>query len=163
MMASGGLVGVFLGGALPWLEAVVVIPAGVVAGLDPVPVVLAGLSGNLLTVTIAAVYGARLRAWWRARGQRRSATPATPGAADAEPDDGGRSGRAEEVMRRWGLPGLALLGPVGLGTQLSAVLAVSMGVSVRRTLVWIGTGTVVWCVVAALLARAGTSFAGVGA
>ncbi|MFO7960912.1 MAG: hypothetical protein R6U94_08200 [Nitriliruptoraceae bacterium] len=66
-------------------------------------------------------------------------------------------------MQRWGLPGLALLGPIGLGTQLSAVLAISMGVSAWRTLAWIAAGTTAWCVVAAVLADAGMSFAGVGA
>jgi len=39
-----GLLGVLLGGAIPWLEAVVVIPAGIIAGLPAVPVILAGES-----------------------------------------------------------------------------------------------------------------------
>lgn len=74
-----------------------------------------------------------------------------------------RARRVQRVMQRWGLPGLALLGPIGLGTQLSAVLAISMGVSAWRTLAWIAAGTTAWCVVAAVLADAGMSFAGVGA
>jgi hypothetical protein len=160
-MEIGGLLGVFLGGALPWLEAVVVVPAGILAGLDPVLVVLSGLSGNMLTVALAAVYGERLRLWWMAR--RGGAAPAPDGRPHATPDGRSRGRRAQVVMQRWGMPGLALLGPIGLGTQLSAVLAVSMGVSARRTLAWIGAGTTAWCVVAAALAGAGMSFAGVGA
>lgn len=161
-MESGGLLGVFLGGALPWLEAVVVIPAGIIAGLDPVAVVVAGLSGNLLTVALAAVYGERLRLWWTARRAGAASASGRP-APQSRPDGSSRARRVQRVMQRWGLPGLALLGPIGLGTQLSAVLAISMGVSARRTLAWIAAGTAAWSVVAAMLADAGMSFAGVGA
>lgn len=31
-----GLFGVFLGGAIPWFEAIAVVPAGIILGLDPV-------------------------------------------------------------------------------------------------------------------------------
>ena len=31
-----GLLGVFIGGAIPWFEAIAVVPAGIVLGLDPV-------------------------------------------------------------------------------------------------------------------------------
>lgn len=48
-----GLVGVFLGGALPWLEAVFAIPAGILLGLPPLAVV-----GNLSTVALAVSLGA---------------------------------------------------------------------------------------------------------
>src|SRR5699024_6864598 len=41
--------GVFLGGALPWLEAIIVIPVGILAGAPAVWVVLAAVVGNLLT------------------------------------------------------------------------------------------------------------------
>jgi len=161
-MQIGGLFGVFIGGALPWLEAVIVIPAGIVAGLSPIPVVLAGFSGNLLTIVLAAVYGERIRLWWRSRKQRR-ATADENQALTVATDGSARAHRIQRVMERWGLPGLALLGPIGLGTQLSAVLAVSTGVSALRTSVWIGTGTAAWCITAAVLASAGLSFLGVGA
>ena len=157
-MEFGGLLGIFLGGALPWLEAVIVVPAGIIAGLDPVAVVLAGLSGNLLTVALAAFFGEQLRSWWVAR--RGRDVPDDAGTGD-EPRRSARRERTERVMRRWGMPGLTLLGPIGLGTQLSALLAVSMGVSARRTMVWIGAGTAAWTVLAAVLAVTGLSVAGI--
>lgn len=66
-------------------------------------------------------------------------------------------------MTRWGMPGLAILGPLGLGTQLSALAAVAAGVSARVAFAWVGAGTVAWSVVAAVLTTAGASFFGIGA
>lgn len=170
--------GVFVGGAAPWLEAVVVVPAGIAAGLHPVTALLAGCAGNLLTVAVAAWCGERLRRWWaRRRRARRSSgqqvtadAPAT--AADASVAPGERAAgatpsrarrRVERLVRRWGMPALAVLGPVGWGTQLSAFVAVSLGVSARVSFVWIAGGTVVWSIVAAVATVTGLSVAGVGA
>ena len=150
MVESLGLLGVFLGGALPWLEAVVVVPIGIVAGLDPVAVVVAGFTGNLLTVAIAAYAGGSIRTWWRRRRHR-----------DGAPPSGGRGDRAARAFARWGLPGVAVLGPIA-GTQMCAVIAVGLGAPAGRTTLWVGAGTLVWCVAAAVLTVSGVSFLGIG-
>jgi hypothetical protein len=157
------MLGIFLGGATPWLEAIVVVPVGIVAGLPPVAVVVAGATGNLLTVWVAAHFGARIRAWWRRRRGRPHGRDEDDGPAPV-PDDADRDpGRTVRVFRRWGLAGLALIGPVGLGTQISAAVAVGFGVGPRTAFVWIGAGTMLWCVLAAVLASLGLTIAGVGA
>lgn len=66
-------------------------------------------------------------------------------------------------MARCGMPGLAVLGPLGLGTQVSALAAVAVGVSARMAFIWVGAGTVAWSVLAAVLTVAGVSVAGIGA
>lgn len=157
--------GVFLGGAAPWLEAVVVIPIGIVAGMHPVLAVIVGLTGNLITVALAAWFGQRLRRWWTARRRARGHVPGNP---DGPADDAGsrrarRWRRIERVMRRWGMPALAVLGPIGLGTQVTALVAVSLGVRARAAFLWVGAGTLVWSVIAAYAAVTGLNFAGVGA
>lgn len=149
------LFGVFVGGATPWLEAIVVIPIGIAAGLPPVAVVLAGASGNVLTVAIAAFFGERVRRWWQ---HRRGPRPRRPEGAERSR----RSRWMARVFDRWGLAGLAVLGPLGLGTQLSAVVAVGFGHSARRTFTWIAAGTVAWCIVVALLASFGSEVVGLG-
>lgn len=154
-----GLVGVFIGGALPWLEAVVVIPAGILAGLPTVPVVVAGTVGNLLTVGIAAYAGEWLKEQWSAwRDRRKGATAAdqapeveTPRAEKAAK----RRARIERLMSRGGLPLLALVGPVGVGTQLAAVIAAAAGARATPSFLWIGGSTVLWCIVAAVATLAG--------
>ncbi|WP_131104866.1 small multi-drug export protein [Ornithinimicrobium sufpigmenti] len=168
--------GVFLGGAFPWLEAVIVIPAGILGGLPVLPAVLAALAGNLLTVWLAAVYGQRARDWWARRRARREGNRA----AGQEPLTGDEAGVADEsreavrrrdrrreridrVMNRWGMPGLAVLGPIVLGTQVAALAAVAVGVSARAAFLWISAGTVAWGVAAAALTVTGASFLGIGA
>lgn len=157
------LLAAFLGGAVPWLEAIIVIPVGIVAGGAPVAVVAAALAGNLLTLWLATVFGARMRTWWSRRAEVKHARR-----GEVEPSDGaarrqGRAERIDRVMRRWGMPGLAILGPLGLGTHVSAVAAVAVGVSVRAAFAWVAAGTVAWSVIAAVLTVAGVSFLGVGA
>jgi hypothetical protein len=149
-----GLLGVLIGGAVPWLEAVTVIPAGILLGLPPVAVVVTAIIGNLATVALVAFGGERVRSVLI---RRRRRTVGTEGA------EGGRASRAERVMARFGLPGLAILGPLGVGTQLSAAIIVSLGISGRRAFAWVGASTVGWSVVVALLVAWGIDVAGPGA
>lgn len=162
-----GLVGVFIGGALPWLEAVVVVPAGILAGLPAVPVIVAGAVGNLITVGIAAYAGEWLIGKWSAwRGRRKAAAGKgnNPAAAAARAQKSAKNrARIERLMNRGGLPLLALVGPLGLGTQVSAVVAVSTGVRATSSFIWIGVGTVVWCIIAGVVALSGFEFLGIGA
>lgn len=160
MSTTVGLAGVFFGGALPWLEAVVVVPAGVVAGLPLVPVIVVGAIGNLITVALAAFAGEWIKArWstWRARRQ---------GSAASDPRKEERSARRREriqrMMDRGGLPLLALVGPIGLGTQASAIIAVASGSSALRSFTWIAIGTVGWCIAAGVAASQGVQFLGMG-
>lgn len=145
--------GTFLGGAFPWLEAIVVIPAGILAGAPTVLVLIAGVLGNLLTVWLSAVFGERIRNWWVAR-RAKKRDPQDVQAVNRKRD---RSNRIDRVMSKWGLPGLAFLGPLGLGTQISAVAAVAMGVTARKAVIWVGMGTVLWASVAAILTVLGVS------
>lgn len=153
----------FLGGAFPWLEAIFVIPAGILAGAPAALVLISGVVGNLLTVWLAAAFGEQLREWWlrRRAAKRAAAGPESVGGesvGSAHPEKKReRRRRIDRIMARWGLPGLALLGPLGLGTQISALVAVGMGVRWRVAFVWVGLGTVLWASVAAVLTVFGVS------
>ncbi len=92
----GLAISAFLGGATPWLEAIIVILVAIIAGLHPGVAVASGASGNLLTVAVAAWSGERIVRWWRRR---------RGGEVVAEE----RGGRARRVLERWGLPALAVV------------------------------------------------------
>lgn len=173
MTMSGllGYLGAFLGGATPWLEAVVVVPVAILAGLEPVTVTVLAVLGNLATVALAVLWGDRLNRWWT---RRRRARVAASGRQPTHPDpeagslsDGKeavgarRRGRAARLWRRYGLPGLAVLAPIVTGTQAAALVAVTTGAPRGATLWWIGAGTVAWAVTAAVATVAGVDlFAG---
>lgn len=163
----GVLVGAFIGGAFPWLEAIVVIPAGILGGASPVLVVVFALVGNLLTVAVSAYFGAQIRTWWRLRRETKALASDHSGLTEEQLRDKARvvleekdlqPTRVRRIMGRWGLPGLAILGPVGLGTQLSAITAVAMGIRARNAFIWVGIGTTLWAITAGILTVYGLSF-----
>lgn len=145
------LLGLFIAGATPWLEALLVVPAGIAAGLPFGAVILSAVAGNLLTVAIAVWFGEAIRNAWEHRKAKR--TPPVDG-LESEPLER-RPSRSRRVFERWGLPGLAILGPIGLGTQVSAALAVALGQGRKTTFLWISLGTGAWALVAGVLALGG--------
>lgn len=157
-----GILGIFLGGATPWLEAPIVIPAGLLAGLPTVSVLLAAIIGNLLTVGIAAYFGEAMRSWFSRRREARRQELDVEAEAHRRAKTVKRWARIEKVMDRGGLPLLALVGPIGLGTQVSAVVAVALGVRATTSFLWVSAGTVLWCVVAAYVTLAGVEILGFG-
>lgn len=135
---------VFLAAATPLLEILVVIPAGVIAGLSPLPTTLVALAGNLSTAVLVVVAGERMLSPWRRRRSRRE-RPAGP-----------RSGRARALLRRWGVPGLALLAPLTTGTHLATLAALATGAEPRTVLRWMAAGLAIWAAAAGAGAAAGT-------
>lgn len=158
---------VLVAGAIPWLEVLFVVPAGIVAGLPAVPTAAVAAVGNALTLIPLVLAGDRARAWWRVRRAARRGAPQpssvpTPtrtagshaaggrsaeGADRAGADEGAGSSkgrRARAMFDRFGLPGLALLGPLLTGIHVAAIAALAAGAERRRTIVWLTGGVVVW-------------------
>jgi Ca2+/H+ antiporter, TMEM165/GDT1 family len=134
-----GLLGVFLAGATPWLEAVVVIPAGLLFGLDPFWVVTAGLVGNAITIFLFAYLGSAIREWIRSRRKDKTSS---------KPD---RFAKAQKLFDRYGIYGLAALSPVLVGTQFAAAIAVAAGVKPLRAALLITAATAAWAIAIASL------------
>lgn len=138
---------VFVAAATPWLEVLLVVPAGIVAGLPPVPTTLVATAGNLITLAPLVLAGDRLRERWR---RRRQAT-----SEDDERTPSGRGVRARRLFDRYGLPGVAALGPLLTGVHVAALVALAGGADRRRTLAWLSGGVVVWGVITAVATVAG--------
>ena len=129
---------VFVLAATPWLEVLLVVPAGIVAGLPAVPTAAVATVGNVATLIPVVYAGDRIRAWWRRR--RGRDIPATSA----------RSGRAARVFDRYGLPGLALLGPLLTGVHVAALVGIAAGAPRRASVVWLSAGVAVWAAIAAV-------------
>lgn len=128
-----GLIGVFLAGAIPWLEAIGVVPAGILLGLHPVQTVVAAVVGNSVTILLFAFSGARIRQWLLQRRRSRG-----------KPEESPRILRAQRAFDRWGVYGLAALGPLFIGTQFAATVAVAAGVRPAKTSVLVIAATILW-------------------
>jgi uncharacterized membrane protein len=134
---------VFIAAATPILEVLVVIPAGMIAGMPPVPTALVAVAGNMTTVVLVAVAGDRMLGLWRRRRPERD--------RQASP----RSQRARALAQRWGLPGLAFLAPITTGTHVATLAALAVGSDTRRVLRWMTAGLVAWAIAVAAATAAG--------
>ena len=139
-----GILGVFIAGATPWLEAVVVIPVSIALGVPPVWSMVAAFAGNALTIALFALGSEKVLERFEARRLRRG--------KGNHPHP--RIERAKKIFVRHGDIGMAVLGPWVIGTQFAAALAVSLGVSVVRASIVQILGVVVWGLATGLTAWA---------
>lgn len=131
---------VFVMAATPWVEILVVIPFGIGVGLNPVAVGLFSFAGNSLPIYLIVVGFERLNAWWA---RRRGHFLVNPG---DESWQSGRRARAMNILRRYGVPGLALSGPILIGAHLAAVITLLVGAPHRRIIAWMTFSLAVWTV-----------------
>lgn len=135
-----GLLGIFIAGAIPWFEAIAVVPSGILFGLDPILVVIAAVLGNTSTIFLFAFAGSRIRQWFVDR--RR---------AQGKEGESGRYAKAQRAFDKWGIYGLGVLGPILVGTQFSAAVAVAAGVKPLKTSIIITVGMALWAILIAVV------------
>lgn len=138
---------VFILAALPFVEAIILTPIAILAGLSTVPVLLLAILGNLLTVLIVIVFIDKFKQWRKRK------------AKDEENETSGkRTARAQRIWKKYGLPGMALIGPYFIGSHLTAFLSLVFGGSKKSVTVWMTISIVGWSVVFAVLAHLGFDF-----
>jgi hypothetical protein len=128
-----GLIGIFIAGAIPWLEAIAVIPAGIVLGLDPVLTVIAAVAGNAITILLFAYAGAGIRTWILKRRE-----------AKGKSGDSPKYQKALAAFDKYGKWGMAALGPILIGTQFAAAASVAAGVKPLKVSLLITASMVIW-------------------
>lgn len=103
---------VFIFAAAPFFEAYAVVPLASVAGLAVLPVMILGLIGNILTVSLVILFINQIKNWRKKR----------------KKDEGNkRNVRAQNLWNKYGLPGLAMFGPLLVGSHLTALASMSFG------------------------------------
>ncbi|MGI2326387.1 small multi-drug export protein [Planococcus sp. YIM B11945] len=137
---------VFLGAAIPWLEIALVIPLGIVAGLSPIWVMILAFVGNMVTVLALIIGFDRFRDWYNAR-QEAKGKPVNK-----------KSERAKQIWNKYGLPGLAMLGPVLIGTHIAAFIGMTLGATKKNTTVWLTISIGVWTLAFGILTALGFDF-----
>lgn len=123
---------VFLGAAIPWLEIALVIPLGIVAGLSPFWVMVMAFVGNMLTVLALIIGFDKFKDWYTKRQEAKGKTVNK------------KSERAKRIWNKWGLPGLALLGPILIGTHIAAFIGMTLGATKKNTTIWLTISIGLW-------------------
>lgn len=137
---------IFLGAAIPWLEIALVIPIGIVSGLSPIWVMILAFVGNMLTVGLLIIGFDKFKIWWIKRQEAKGKTKSK------------RSDRAKKIWSRYGLPGLALLGPILIGTHIAAFIGMTLGASKKWTTLWMTVSIALWTLVFGILTALGFDF-----
>ena len=130
-----GYFGIFLAGAIPWFEAIGVVPVGILFGLDPALTVVAASVGNIITIAVFAYGGDRIRSWFIERRRKKGIEPKA-----------GRYEKAQKAFDKYGIYGMAALGPVLIGTQFAAAASVAAGVKPFKVTLLISAAMVLWAV-----------------
>jgi membrane protein YqaA with SNARE-associated domain len=128
-----GLFGVFLAGAIPWFEAIAVVPAGILLGLDPILTVVCAAAGNILTIAVFAYGGGAIRNWIVRRRVAKGKDAESP-----------RFAKAQRAFDKYGIYGMAILGPILIGTQFAAAASVAAGVKPFKVTALISVAMVLW-------------------
>lgn len=123
------------------MEAIAVVPGGIALGLDPTATVISAAIGNAITIFLFAYLGSGIRGWIV---QRRVSRGKSPESQKFE--------KAVRAFDRYGIYGMALLGPVIIGTQFAAAASVAAGVKPLRVSILITSSMVLWAsAIAALM------------
>ncbi len=112
---------IFLGAAVPWFEIILVIPLGILSGLNPTLVIIAAFFGNMATI-LALIFGYDKFKQWQAKRKDKRQTK--------------REGRARTIWNKYGLPGLIMLGPILIGSHITAFIGMTLGATKQKTLIW---------------------------
>jgi len=136
---------VFIMAAVPWMEILVVIPLAVAYGLHPPGVVLTAFIGNALPIWVIIYTYHRWMAWRKKKNRCRlpKGHNLTPENYSSGTDNRGRR-LAKKIWDRYGLPGLALVGPIATGIHLAVLLALAAKSPPHATVFWMTTSLALW-------------------
>lgn len=139
---------IFLLAAIPFFEIMVIVPVAIVGGLPSIPVMIVAFLGNMLTLVLLIVFVDKIKSWRKRKREKGEATK--------------RDLRAKGIWDKYGLPGLAFIGPFFVGSHLSALLALTFGGERKRTLYMMTASLLCWTVALGLAAHYGFDFFIVG-
>lgn len=138
---------IFLLGATPFLEVLVVIPLGVAAGMPTLPVTILAFAGNILTIWLLILMMDRVKKWVDRRNEQK-------GKERSEK----KAKRASAIWKKYGLPGLSFLSPIVTGSHLGVILAMGFGGEKKQILFWMTLSIVVWSVVIGIASYFGIDY-----
>ncbi|MBD1381423.1 small multi-drug export protein [Metabacillus arenae] len=151
---------VFILAAIPLFEVIGVIPLGVLAGLPPIPVGIVAFLGNVVTILLLIFLVDHMKAWMKRRRTRKIDSHEETAASMEPPKEGTskRSKRARKIWEKYGLPGLTIIGPLVVGSHLSAFMSMSFGSKKSWVTGWMIGSLLLWSTVTTAAAFYGIGF-----
>ncbi|SEN64460.1 Putative small multi-drug export protein [Mesobacillus persicus] len=134
---------VFIGAAIPWFEIALVIPLGIVRGLSPFWVMLLAFVGNVSTVIPLVIGFEKVKMWYKKRHEK------------GERESSKRSERAKKVWNKYGLPGLAILGPILIGIHIATFIGMSFGAKQSWVFLWMISSLALWTIIFGVVTKLG--------
>lgn len=136
--------GVVVIGLIPFVESHLGSVIGIAAGVPMPLAVLAATLGNVLSVLAFVYAGAKIRSAFR----RGRPAPEADGFGGAGEDaSGGKPSRVVANMKRFGVPGASLIGPVLLPSQFTSSALVGAGAHRGTVVAWTLVAVVLWGIV----------------
>lgn len=150
-------------GAIPFIEGEGSVALGIIGGIPPVVAAIAAMAGNFLSVAVLVLLSSSARDAVVTRREKvltrdgmSAGSDSALAAAPAERSDGSRSAarraKFQHAYKRYGVPGVSLLGPLLLPTHFTATMLAASGVGKTRILIWQALAIIAWTTLTALIA-----------
>lgn len=137
----------FLLAFAPFFDVSIVVPLGILWGLSPIGVAIVSFFGNFVLLVLLGIFFRQYTKW---RTQRRLKQGITePSKAET---------KSRKIWEKYGIPGLALVAPVFVGTDIAAVLALTFGSSRTKVMSWMTFSLILWTIIFTVSAKYGFRF-----
>jgi len=141
------LIVLFLLGFAPWMDVSIVIPLGVLWGLPPLNVGITAFLGNFLLLILLGIFFKQINKWRLERRKKKGITGPTK-----------RETKSRAIWEKYGIPGLAIVAPIFVGTDIAAIFALIFGSSRKRVIVWMTGSLALWTLVFSICSAYGYTF-----
>ncbi|HLS10188.1 small multi-drug export protein [Lentibacillus sp.] len=138
---------IFLLGATPFMEILGVIPIGVAAGLPAIPVSVVAFLGNVSTIWLLLLMAERVKERLKKRREKK-------GKGSSEK----RGKRGKAIWNKYGLPGLAFVAPVLVGSHLAAMIAIGAEGGRQQIFLWMTISIIFWATVTGIASHFGIDY-----
>lgn len=128
-------IALFIIGFVPFLEAFVAIPIGVLLDLPFIIVVLVGITANWLSVMAVIVFSSFIRSLFSEKKKNNS-----------DRFINRRFQKAKTYFNKYGVPGISLLGPIIGTNHIGALVCIIAKANKKDIIVWQTISIVIWAV-----------------
>jgi hypothetical protein len=132
---------VFLISLVPFLEGYTAAALGIFIGFPAIPTIIAASLGNWLSIMAIIALYEKLR-------QRRNTK-------QKEKHSSKKMEAARKLFSKYGVPGVALIGPLAFGHHIGAFISLVSGSSRRYVALWMTVGVLAWTILVGILATFG--------